>query len=174
MTDIFLDTNLSKDINELEQIIDKISFLNEYDILSYAYTLLPGWILHKTSSYTSEYSHLQHNWNELCRRWNTTPKYILAVSFMPMNNNFKGYTILQTFCNLLTKGGYVIRSHLHVAACQKCERMMISRDVWTHFKKQFDEHRAKNPDSVLHKNIPMEWNPVCGECMGYLPDAPEA
>lgn len=166
MYENFLDTSLASDKQEVEKIHEKLTMLdnNGYEILSYAYILLPKWIVHRSEHYTLEYSQLERNWVNLCTRWNTTPKYILAVDFIPPQNEINQYSIIHTFCNLLTRNGYVIRHQSHLSCCQKCNRMMLSQQVWQHMKAQMDHYRSKNPDSNIPSTVPDHWSSICQEC----------
>jgi hypothetical protein len=156
----FLDTVLGRDEKEIEQIVDKISFLDGYALLSYADTILPNWILHKSKHYIPEYSNLEQNWYQLCQRWNTEPKHILMVQCIPPQSEIYQYTILHTFCNLMTKSGFVIRTQSQVIPCRKCQRMMLSEPVWRYLKMQHDRH----PNAQVQQPIPKSWNEICHAC----------
>lgn len=165
MYENFLDTSLASGEEEVEKIHEKIKMIdNGYELLSYAYIIIPNWILHKSEHYISEYSHLERNWHELCTRWGTTPKYILAVDFIPPQNEVRQYSIVHTFCNLLTRHGYVIRHQSHLSSCQKCNKMMLSQQVWQHMKTQLDNYRSKHPNSNIPSTVPGYWGTICQEC----------
>lgn len=135
------------------------------DIFEIIQTIMPNWILKKTTSYVNKYEKLQQNWFYICSQMKTTPKEIVIVDFIPdtpLNQNdgsidtsslhFKQFHILRHVIDYLTYHGYVIRSHRDITTCTKCGRAML-----TEFSFNFFKERKNN----LFQD---EWSEVCEDC----------
>jgi hypothetical protein len=164
-TDQHIEPNLEKRETLLQKLAQCDSTENIYD---YVHSVLPKWILHTCRQYVSEYALLQKNWEQLCNQWNTTPKRILIVSFLPSREEFEKlsqsnldsssgstFHILATCCNKLTANGFVVRAYTELTACKRCEQAMLSERVYTYLR----EHKSP----LAQEN---EWSDTCRSCTG--------
>tara|TARA_B100000427_G_C15400537_1_gene547435 strand:- start:443 stop:823 length:381 start_codon:yes stop_codon:yes gene_type:complete len=70
---------------------------------------LPNWILNVVKEYDDQYPHLKKNWKLICKKLNTTPKYILIVNNIPNIKNKDANIEILDYCSKLTQVGYIIR-----------------------------------------------------------------
>jgi len=151
----YTDRDLVSD-QELEQTLDKIlHFDNEFQLNEYVYVLLPQWILHRSEHYATEYPKLEENWYRLCASWNTTPREILIVQYLPDPSQFSQYQVLMAVCNQLTRYGYVVRNKSELFPCRQCNRALLTQKV-------YDFLVTRNPQSV-----PKRWSAVCQSCAAH-------
>lgn len=144
LSEKYLDANLTKDLNKE---LTKIDNLSDYDLLR---NLPSFWLLKSCKHYTNDYIFLEKNWHNLCNQWNTTPKEILIVEFLPREQGVEDYKILESLCNKLTKYGYVIRNQTELVPCEVCKNAQITEYVYKHLTHLHTTHK--------------EWNPICTMC----------
>ena len=150
----FSDVELCSTPEEVGRTLEKIQYLDDENRL-FEYiedALFPRWILVRLKDYAPEYKVLQDNWFRLCAQWQTSPRQILLVDFLPEQMNFAEHKILGLVCNLLTKYGYVIRNKTELFPCQTCEKALLTQKVHDYL--------------VQHKSniVPPEWAPQCVSC----------
>lgn len=120
-------------------------------LLELVHRVLPGWILHRCLRYAAEYRVLLENWHRLCAQWQTPPREILIVKFLPQDD-WVPFSVLQNVCNALTKCGYVVRNATELVACEQCGDALLSHAVLAHVQTRY-------PDRFAH-----EWTPRCLAC----------
>lgn len=146
------DQLLEPDTKNLEKTIEKINHYEGHEIIDYANHILPNWIVSVSEKYAEEYSILEQNWKNLCAQWKTTPKRIIIVDFLPEKGDFRGYHLLEAFCNHLTVNGYVIRNKTELVACKTCGCALLTQRVYSYL--------LQNKSTL----IPSEWNENCLKC----------
>ena len=146
------DQSLEPNAEILKNAISKINYYDGNDILEYANILLPNWIVNIIEKYAEEYSVLEQNWKNLCAQWKTTPKRIIIVDFLPEKGDFKGYHLLEAFCNHLTVKGYVIRNKTEIVGCKTCNCAILSQRVFNYL--------LENKSTLISGT----WNENCLKC----------
>jgi hypothetical protein len=160
------DQRIEPESEKRETLLQKLAQCESSEnIYDYTQAILPNWILHTCRQYVNEYELLQKNWEQLCNQWNTTPKRILIVSFLPSREEFEKlspsnsstnidtFQIIATCCNKLTAHGFVVRAYTELTACKRCEQAMLSERVYTYLR----EH--KSPLAQVS-----EWSNICRSC----------
>lgn len=155
----YLDTELSTDEKDLELTILKLENLETADMISWIDNIIPRWKISLCKRYADEYSVLEQNWISLCQRWNTKPKYIIIVAFIPPQQDMEKYRILWTLCNRLTKEGNVVRMDCEVVMCRVCESAILSAVVVDRINRARDSLQNPPPTPV-----PASWSPFCKTC----------
>lgn len=144
----YLDSKLATNLSEE---LSKIDNIPEHKLLRKVMLFIPAWVVKICKHYTNDFVFLEKNWQNLCNQWNTTPKEIIIVDFLPREQGFEDYKILEKFCNRLTKYGFVIRSHTELVPCEICKNAQITEQVYRHLTHLHSTHK--------------EWNPICTMCM---------
>ena len=149
-----MDRNLMRS-EELPGALEKLNYIDdEWQLLGYAETILPNWIVHRCDHYAPEYQVLEQNWYRLCAQWKTVPRQILVVDYLPQSQEeFANYQVLLCFCNKLTHMGYVIRNKADLVPCQTCRRLLLSEKVY----------RLLKPHNTA--GLPERWSPLCEDCI---------
>lgn len=125
----------------------------------------PDWLVSYTNAYCPDYKHLPRNWEAICKQNNTTPKTIVFVkdvsfakggsgggmaarrSTSHLNEEF----VKQTFCEMMTKKGYVVRRESEFQPCTVCTKAIPCIQVW---------HLMKEKQMP----VPKEWADKCSSC----------
>ena len=147
MLNKYMDSTLTQDIDKKVSTIENIK---DSDLLYKVMEFIPFWIVHSCKHYTDDFLFLEKNWINLCQQWNTTPKNILIVEYLPREEGFTNYKILEIICNRLTKYGYVIRNQTELVPCELCKNAQITEQVYSHLKH-------------LHVSG-KKWNTICNLC----------
>lgn len=108
---------------------------------------LPEWIINVEKNYDEKYSHFSSNWNLICKKLNTTPKYIIIVSEIPHIKEDNPNIEIIDYCAKLTQLGYIIR--------RKTELMLSKRGTVIPTKQMY-EYMKKSPN--LRDIIPESWS----------------
>lgn len=97
--------------------------------------------------YDVNYPHLMKNWNLICKRFNTTPKYIIIVNHIPnIKDKTANFNILK-YCSDLTKLGYIVRRE---------QELMISKNGKVIPTKHMYDYMCKSAN--LHEFMPKTWS----------------
>jgi hypothetical protein len=102
-------------------------------------TIIPDWVTCSFDEYSTDYPQLSKNWNRICEQIGTTPQKILLVECHIMDTlhlDMRDYTTLENLCNFLTGKGYCIRRANEFVKCSKCQRAIVSKDLWVYMKSQ--------------------------------------
>ena len=143
-TNFYHDEKISPNV---DKELDKINKLHPSEIIYYIPTIIPTWLVYSCKHYTNDYLFLEQNWQKLCSLWQTTPKEILIVDFLP-KQSFENMRIIELICNKLTKFGYVIRSKTELTTCNTCKNAQVTENV---------------SKFLTHLNIP-KWSENCSLC----------
>jgi hypothetical protein len=120
---------------------------NHSQILEQINKDLPKWIINVAKNYDEKYSHFSSNWNLICKKLNTTPKYIIIVKQIPHIKDENANMKIIDYCSKLTELGYIIR--------RKTE-LMLSKSGKVIPTKQMYEYMKKSPN--LCNIIPESWS----------------
>jgi hypothetical protein len=145
-----------------ENNLDIYECKSDLDIFEILKITMKDWIVKKMESYSCQYEHLQKNWKQLCHQWNTEPKEILIVEFLPsleeMNDGFKNYKIVEHIINILSLNGYIVRSKQELDICKKCHKAILSKNAYDYFKQKYIQHRMSN--ELFYG----DWDDICISC----------
>lgn len=125
--------NNSKDVNDAQNII------MEY---------YPGWLVDSFSCYSSDYPHLQENWEKICGMLGSTPVKIVIVSEIKFDSDHK---TINSICNFMTKNGYCVRREGEFIPCDICHKAIPCEEIWNLLKSK------KFP-------VPEVWSTKCTKC----------
>lgn len=152
--------------NELKQIIQNFEKNGVEWLFDYIQNSLPEWIVERCQHYADEYKQLEINWNELCRlKLNESSKEIILVKYLPdiglvpTGNEFNGFQILKTLCDLLTSKGFIIRSTKTFTSCGICKKVILTYQAHDYLQSTSMKH-LKQPSPV----IPLQWKETCLSC----------
>jgi hypothetical protein len=76
-------------------------------------------------------------------------KNIIIVKYISFESE---YTILQAFCEIMVKNGYIVRRDDELFGCKKCNKVLLSKNMWNALKEKG------------FKSIPEKWSEYCKEC----------
>lgn len=131
MSDILQELKEVKNAQEVGELIEK-----HY----------PAWITYGAEKYSEDYSHLQKNWENVCKLARTTPKKILLVKTVL----FDGSPLAQ-LCNMLTYNGFCVRCSEDFIVCDRCMKVIPSMLLW-------EQMRQKGVP------VPSTWSARCCKC----------
>jgi hypothetical protein len=114
------------DNKERAEIIKELREPNP-DIERLVNKYFPGWIVSSGGKYSSDYPRLQQNWESLCARAGTTPKKIVTVSSINIDQN---HHIMSNVCNFATRLGYCIRHSQDIIFCETCGCALPTETSW--------------------------------------------
>lgn len=120
--DEFKDTNNKQDI-----IAHAQELKTKEDFQNYIEEIFPGWLQYVATEYSPDYSYLNDNWKKICEMNNVEPQKIVLVKSIQFDDDHK---ILQSFCELMTRRGYVVRRTSEFTLCGKCHRILPVIEVW--------------------------------------------
>ena len=129
----------------LKKLLEVKTYGEVYEIIKETF---PDWIIGHTKKYSTDYPHLQKNWEFLCKKFNTTPKEILIVDYVNEGPEFK---VLNTFCELMTVAGYCIRRKEEFIGCHKCDSAIPVLELWKDLKER-------------GLQVPKNWSKLCVSC----------
>lgn len=109
----------------------------------------PGWFILSLEKYSSDYPHLQKNWEYLCGEMKTTPKKIVLVNEIVLGQE---PTTINKICEFMTKNGYVVRRSGEFIACSVCEKAIPCIEIWGILKEKGFP-------------VPKTWGNTCSTCL---------
>ncbi len=148
--DIYEDgPNSEQIICDFKNILDRNNPLEMQEFIENNY---PGWLCGVTDEYSHDYSFLANNWKIICDKIKTRPQRIITVKrvFFDKKDNVRHHTIM-TFCEELTRKGYVIRRMDEFINCSVCYKALPTYELWEHMKQK-------------GLPVPPEWDTVCSGC----------
>jgi len=107
---------------------------------------LPAWIINVVKNFDKKYPHFISNWNLICKKLNTTPKYIIIVKQIPHIKDENANTKIIDYCSKLTQLGYIVR---------RKNELMLSKNGTAIPTKQMYEYLKKSPN--FRDIIPESW-----------------
>jgi len=136
---------------EVQEYLKEFSTLKtKGQVLKFIHEVFPGWIMEILDGYSSDYPHLQKNWETICEKIgnNITPQKIILVSDIPLDEK---HTLLHTISESITRNGFVVRRVTEFIRCQNCRRAIPAYSVWKMMKE---------------KNLPTpeKWSVYCTSC----------
>ena len=109
--------------------------------------IFPNWITGYFDRYSDDYPNLNKNWKHICDLSNSKPTKILIVEEINFTDN---YTLIRTFCELLTRSGFSVRRKGEFIPCQICGEALPSKQL-------HELMLEKVPD------IPIIWSQKCSK-----------
>ena len=121
--------------------------LSHSEILDKINKELPNWIVSVAKNYDEKYSQFTKNWNLVCDKLQTTPKYILIVNGIPHIKEENPNIKIFDWCSQLVQLGYIIR---------RKQELMISKSGKVIPTKKMYNYMKKSPN--LREFIPKNWS----------------
>jgi hypothetical protein len=114
------------------QIIEKIKSLPTLgDIKPLLDETFPDWIIGSMTEYSSDYPHLQRNWETICKTAKIKPVGIVIVKDIVFDDN---HTLIQMFAETLTKAGFVVRRKGELMPCDNCNSAIPHPNLYDKMK----------------------------------------
>lgn len=144
--------NCYKDPKNIDEIIEKIKncpTLKDIEIL--IKEIYPTWILYYLKGYSTDYPHLQNNWENVTTEHNIKKGHILIVDYLNLEEETEN-KLLTIFFEIYTMSGFIIRTKDELICCKVCNLAIPSYKI---YKKMKD---------IKELNIIDEWSDVCTSC----------
>ena len=109
----------------------------------------PGWIIGWPKKFSDDYPIFSEHWNKICSDLKVQPLCILIVDHIAFADN--DYTLLSSFCELLTLFGHCVRRKEEFFECKLCGSVLPNQSVYEKLKK----------DGV---KVPEVWMMRCSTC----------
>ena len=119
------------------------------DIEKIIISTFPGWIRTQLHGYSRDYHYLQRNWEMIASRTGATPRKILLIEYI---NTSPNHCLIRLFAEIMTQGGYCVRTINEFGYCPACQKAIPKRELWERLK----ERECAVPD---------EWSEYCKGCM---------
>ena len=121
--------------------------LNHEEIIVKINKDLPNWIVSIAQEYDTNYPHLKKNWDLICKKLNTIPKYIIIVNHIPHIKDKNADMKILDYCSKLTKIGYTIRRE---------QELMIAKNGKIIPTRPMYDYMCKSPN--LREFMPKIWS----------------
>lgn len=144
MTDKYIDPPNTFEILEKLRTLPTLG-----DVKYFIEETFPDWIIDGMLGYSSDYPHLQSNWEFICRQIGVDTKQIVIVDYMAMDEN---HTVIRTFAELMSRVGFCVRRKEDLFPCKNC-RLALPQPEF------YDLLVLKGV-----KDIPSRWSTVCENC----------
>jgi len=122
------------EINELQTMKEV------FDLIESKY---PNWIIDMVNRYSSDYPHLQNNWQTLANHSKNKMQKIIIVE------NFENEDQL-SFAELLTHAGFIVRTKAELIPCLFCRSAIPTQTIYNKMRE--------------HIKLDFEWNNKCRNC----------
>lgn len=96
---------------------------NIQNVLEYIDEKYPKWVYKICDKYSKDYDYLNLNWSRMCDIFNTTPKKIIIVENMNIDEFY-------TLAELLTKVGFIVRTKDEYIYCSKCNKCIPTEKTY--------------------------------------------
>ena len=120
--------------------------------------VFPDWLSSFTDGYSKDYPHLTKNWHTICKRIGVTPKKIVLVRNIPIQDKDK--ILIQAICEKMTRSGYVVRRTVEFTYCSVCKQAIPTEGIYNKMRETFDKLQTVNRGLVL----PDVWSNKCVNC----------
>jgi hypothetical protein len=117
--------------------------------------VFPGWLICHLYGYCDDYPHFTTNWEKICDKIGTTPKFIVLVNDIEFTES---PTLKNKICEFLTMYGYCVRRREEFLPCGSCEKAIPCREIWNLLK----QHNTNTPNSGIV--LPEVWSNKCVNC----------
>lgn len=136
--------------NHLQIIEDLKEAKTHTEVLSIITNTFPSWMITYSTQYSDDYPVFTNNWNFVCKRTKSKPLDIVIVDFIDLKNT--NFSLLSTFCELLTLFGHSVRRKEEFILCHVCKKCIPAEHVYNQLKERNIE------------NIPTIWKNLCQNC----------
>jgi len=141
------------DPSNVDEIIERIKKCPTMkDVNDILYEIYPRWILIYLDKYSEDYPHLQSNWEKITEQQKIKKCQLVIVQ--KIINDDK-YTLINTFAEIYTRAGFIIRTKDEIIPCEKCFSAIPNIEMYETMKK-----------SGLP--VPERWLRVCEKCLPIL------
>ena len=144
-------TDKYQDPKNVDEIIENLKTLETLkDILDLIDKIYPTWILYYLKKYSTDYPHLQRNWEFSCKQKKIKPAQIIIVDYFQYDDNHK---LLNVFSEIFTLSGFIVRSDKDIIPCSNCDSALLSLERFNQM--------IESKDVKLNIN---EWSSKCSKC----------
>lgn len=119
------------------------------EIMDIIHKTFPGWIIGYPKKYCLDYPHLQSNWEFVCKKSGTKPLNIIIVDKIEFND--PQYSLVKTFCELLTVFGHSVRRKEEFIGCKYCGDAIPTQSIYNQLRER-------------QINVPDFWSLKCTGC----------
>jgi hypothetical protein len=114
------------------------------EVFEYIDETHPGWVIDMYDGYSKDYKELDDNWRTICEAFKTTPKRIILIEKLQVDDHF-------SFAELLSQCGFVVRTRYEFSPCATCRLLIPNEEVYNRLKSS-------------GKAVPELWNSKCQGC----------
>ena len=144
MTDKYANPENTQDILKLISTLPTLG-----DVKPVLEETFPGWIVGGMPYYSSDYQHLQKNWEMMCKAMSVKPVQIVIVDELYFDDE---HSLLQVFGDIMTQSGFCVRRKEEFFPCKKCGAALPQPGL-------YDIMKEKGVAS-----LPNRWFPICTNC----------
>jgi hypothetical protein len=140
-----------QDPENMDEIVEELKTIGTLDgVIDLIKRIYPSWILYFLRRYSTDYPHLQSNWEFSCKEQNVLPANIIIVDYFQYNDT---YRLLNVFAEIFTLCGFIVRSKEDIIPCSKCDLALPSQNRFNQMKESGN----------IKLNIE-EWSLKCSKC----------
>ena len=122
---------------------------NHNEVIEIINSIFPTWIIGCSKKYSVDYPHFTNNWENVCKKIKCKTLDIIIIDELIFSD--KEYSIVQTFCELLTLFGHSVRRKEEFFECKFCSDIIPTENVY---------NKLKN----LKIKVPKVWSMKCANC----------
>lgn len=122
------------------------------EIYSLINSIFPNWIIYVSDRYSTDYPHLEKNWEVICQKTNCEKQKIVMVDKIFNPDPQKNHNLLNFFCEVMSVSGYIVRRQEEFTVCTACNASIPSEKLFNVMKE---------------KKVPLNldvWSNICSEC----------
>ena len=140
--------------NPSQEITESImNYLKEAEthneVITIINSIFPTWIIGCSKKYSIDYPHFTKNWENVCTKIKCNTLDIIIIDELVFND--KDYSLIQTFCELLTLFGHSVRRKEEFFECKFCSNILPTEKVYNKLK----DFKIK---------VPKFWSMKCANC----------
>ena len=134
-----------------EEILQKLNECkNFFEVQDLIADVFPELIIDQTSEYSPDYSYLESNWENMCKKMGVRQQYIIIVDFIPLINT--KFSLINKFFDTMSRNGFVVRRKEELILCGVCRKALLSANLYNMMKYKND------------KRLPKSWSKNCKNC----------
>lgn len=119
------------------------------DMVSYARSVLPGWILGTAPQFSLDLFKFNEQWAFACAKMNIAPQEVIIVTEAYLDLQNTTHTLVREICRKLTTSGFVVMDSVNFGVCKHCGEVIVS-------ERRFREGR-------------LQWLGLCQRCHPHAP-----
>lgn len=113
--------------------------------------VFPSWIIYFLNNYSTDYEHIEINWENLMKKNNMKKGQILIVNYFSDDSD---HELLKMFTEIYTIMGFIVRTKDELSKCTVCECALPTEKIFNRIKEESKDIKLRID----------KWSPKCSRC----------